>query len=139
MKLDLAFKVEEIRKLQNDLEDFADYKTKCNHLEEKISLEIRNSQLLQNKNLQLEQELLNISRNTNKHDDLVANKYKIIFSFNFIQLKCISRLLLSDKMIENLKDVIKEQMFAKTSSAIDIEEQKLKVSERNSRKFLKFF
>ena len=30
-------------------------------------------------------------------------------------------------MIENLKDVIKEQMFAKTSSAIDIEEQKLRV------------
>ena len=30
-------------------------------------------------------------------------------------------------MIENLKDVIKEQMFSKTSSAIDIEEHKLKV------------
>ena len=77
MKLDLAFKVEEIRKLQNDLEDFSDCKTKCNHLEDKLSLETRNGQLLQNKNLQLEQELLIITRNTNKHEDLVSNKYEI--------------------------------------------------------------
>ncbi len=77
LKLDLAFKVEEIRKLQNDLEDFADCKTKCYHLEEKLSLETRNSQILQNKNLQLEQELLIKTRNTNKQEDLVSNKYDI--------------------------------------------------------------
>ena len=72
--MDLAFKMEEIRKLQNDVEDYSSSKTKCNHLEEKLSLEIRNSQFLQNKILQLEQELLNVSRNVNKQDDLVSNK-----------------------------------------------------------------
>jgi hypothetical protein len=75
LKLDLTFKSDETKKLQNDLHGFSDTRTKCNQLEEKLSLEIRNSQFLQNKILQLEQELMNITKNSNKQEDLVANKF----------------------------------------------------------------
>ena len=78
MKLDLTFKSDETKKLQIDLHGFSDTRTKCNKLEEKLSLEIRNSQFLQNKILQLEQELMNITKNSNKQEDLVANKFVFI-------------------------------------------------------------
>lgn len=72
LKLDLMFKTDETKKLHNELHEYSEYKTKCNHLEEKINMELRNNTFLQNKILQLEQELLNANRNSNRDENSVS-------------------------------------------------------------------
>lgn len=105
LKLDIVFKTDETKKLQNDLNDFAEAKKRCNQLEEKLNLEVRNSQYLQNKILQLEQEMMNLTRNSTKQND-------------------------SERLVDNLKEMIREQINTKTTAIIDIEEYKLKVCVR---------
>jgi hypothetical protein len=74
--LDLNFKSDENRKLQNELKEHSEFKLKYTQVEDKLNSEIRSNQMLQSKIDQLQQEMFNLLKIANRNEDTTVSRYE---------------------------------------------------------------
>ncbi len=74
--MDLNFKSDENRKLQNELKEHSEFKLKYTQVEDKLNSEIRSNQMLQSKIDQLQQEMFNLLKIANRNEDTTVSRYE---------------------------------------------------------------